>query len=72
MVENALKVHVTKKVVARSWDAVGTDLLPDLGSLMSLTSGLKRAFLHSPAENDEEKIAEAYEEMEKQKQEIRD
>ena len=39
---------------------------------MSLTSGLKRAFLHSPAENDEEKIAEAYEEMEKQKQEIRD
>ena len=72
MVEKALKAHVTPKVVSRAWDAVGTDLLPDLGSLMSLTSDLKRAFLHTPEKHDEEAVAKAWLDREKEKQEARD
>ena len=72
MVETALKSHVTSKVITRSWDAVGTDLLPDLGKLMALSHGLKRAFLHTPAVQDTEEAAKAWVQREKEKQEIRD
>ena len=46
MVEKALKQHVTKDVISRAWDAVAIDLLPALSTAMSLTTGLKSAFLH--------------------------
>ena len=72
MVEKALKSHVTASVITRSWDGVGTDLLPYLGGLMSLTSGLKRAFLHTPVAQDVEEAAKAWVEKEKEKQELRD
>ena len=72
MVETALKEHVTQQVIKRSWDAVGTDLLPDLRSLMSLTSGLKRAFLHTPQEQNPEEIAKIWLERENDKKTLRD
>ena len=59
MVEEAVKVHATANVVERSWDAVGIDLLPDLSTLSALSSGLKRAFLHTPStEQTDEEAAE--------------
>ena len=60
MVECALKAHVTSRVIARSWDRVGTDLLPDLKSPMSLSSGLKKAYLQTPGEQDLEEIAKLW------------
>ena len=57
--QEAVKAHVTENVIKRSWDAVGIDLLPDLTALPSLSTGLKRAFLHTPAkEQTEEEAAE--------------
>ena len=49
IVEEALKTRVTNNVVKKAWDAVAIDLLPDLHTLMSLTTELKRAFLHTPS-----------------------
>ena len=72
MVERALKAHVTSRVIARSWDRVGTDLLPDLSSLISLSSGLKKAFLHTPGEQDLEEIAKLWMKREKERQDSRD
>ena len=47
MVEESCSSNVKHNVIKKSWDAVGSDLLPDLGTLKSLTIGLKRAFLHT-------------------------
>jgi len=73
MTEEAIKTHVSKDVIKRSWDAVGIDLLPDLKALPALSKGLQKALLHTPVlEDREEEVAAAWEEMEKVRQKERD
>ena len=73
MVEVSLKHNVTPDVVKRAWDAVATDLLPDLATLKVLTTDLKRAFLHTPPKKmTKDAVAKKWLEREKIRKDIRD